>query len=572
MANSCLRTWWMDSTGLLKGLRSSDWSSGHRWHGSIASSMINAVPRYTSERLLGVASLAGVAIFLGVGIERPVWLDEANSVLIAARGFSGIVEGLRHENNLPGYYLLLSVWMRVFGDSEIALRSLSAIFYLGGCLAAGVLGKRAGGNARAGWYSAFFYACSPLAIRNAQNIRMYALLGMLSGVSALSFLELFWQGDRSWRGKTCFLVVNACGLATHVWFSFVLGAQFLAVVLFARRELRRFVALALAAAAPIVLLWGPFFVEQIRNGATSWMAPLSGGVILTAFTEFYGYVPAALLYGFATLAWTLSPAGQRLRTRNTHSHRVLAFLFAASLAAPLLICAVRPIYWPGRYAIIALPAIAALIGIVLAESAPRALLAGVCLLFLGFGIATQFAQREIAVDTQLPAGQSDRTTAEFLLQHATPGDAIVFTSLTRAAADYYFRRAHAEERFVEISFPQEIAGHLGWADSRMPPERQGALQAEAASAGARLCGIAAAGHKVWLYDGYSPQINAVLKGKLDAALTRRREYPLLGPYHSRIVEYDPPQSISASVAASFGPGSSTAVARAADVPRCRGSK
>ena len=77
--------------------------------------------------------------------------------------------------------------MRLFGDSEIALRSLSALFYLSGAGAAAVLGKRLSGEMRCGWYSGFFYILSPLAVRNAQNIRMYTLLGLLAGLDAGTF-------------------------------------------------------------------------------------------------------------------------------------------------------------------------------------------------------------------------------------------------------------------------------------------------------------------------------------------------------------------------------------------------
>ena len=76
--------------------------------------------------------LAGI-VFIVVGIERPLFVDEAYSVLIAGRGVSAIVDGLSRDNSFPLYYFLLSFWMRLFGDSEIALRSLSAIFYVGGC-------------------------------------------------------------------------------------------------------------------------------------------------------------------------------------------------------------------------------------------------------------------------------------------------------------------------------------------------------------------------------------------------------------------------------------------------------
>ena len=44
---------------------------------------------------------------------------------------------------------------------------------------------------RRGLYSALFYGVSPLAIRQAQNIRMYALVGLLTALSTYFFLRLF---------------------------------------------------------------------------------------------------------------------------------------------------------------------------------------------------------------------------------------------------------------------------------------------------------------------------------------------------------------------------------------------
>ncbi len=502
-----------------------------------------------AERLLAAASLAALAVFVVAGIERPIWIDEANSVLIAGRGFSAIVEALRRENNFPAYYFLLSAWMRVFGDSEIALRLLSGIFYVAGSGVAGALGRRVSGDARCGGYSAFFYLCSALAIRNAQNIRMYTLLGLLSGVSMLIFWNLFAERERSRRGMLWFVLVHAAGLLTHVWFSFVLAGECVAVGWFRRSELRRFLTGAAMAALPPALLWGRIFLDQTRNGATDWMARLSWSTALTAMTEFYGYVPAALLYGLAGIALVLSPAAERRRLLAQERIRLLGVLLVAGLALPLLICAVRPIYWPGRYAIIALPAVAALLGTLLGKAAPRKLLAGICLLFLTFGVATHLAQREATIDTQLPAGQSDRTTAAFLLEHAAASDAVVFTSLTRAAADYYFARAHASSRFVEISFPGEVAKHLGWEDNQVSPERRIRLEAQAAAAAENLRRLAEQGHRIWLYDGYAPELNGILKEKLDAVLPPPEKYALSGPRHNRILAYGYPAASSARMAA-----------------------
>jgi uncharacterized membrane protein len=119
------------------------------------------------ERALAVCAVAAALVFIPVGITRSVWLDEAYSVLIAQHGFGGIVDALSRDNNFPLYYFPLSVWMRVFGDSEIALRALSALFYVGGCAAAHALGKRLAGESRAGWCAAFLYEASALAMRQA---------------------------------------------------------------------------------------------------------------------------------------------------------------------------------------------------------------------------------------------------------------------------------------------------------------------------------------------------------------------------------------------------------------------
>src|SRR6185436_15510714 len=109
--------------------------------------------------------------------------------------------------------------------------------------------------------------------------------------------------------------------------------------------------------------------------------------------------------------------------------------------------------------------------------------------------------------------------------------------LTRAAADYYFRRAGAAGRFTEISFPREVAEHLGWLDLSLPPARQAALEAEAEGIIAGLQPVAARGGAIWVYDGYALNVSAILRQRLDAEFRRSAEHPLEGPYHHRLLEY-----------------------------------
>uniref|UniRef100_Q01PM2 Membrane protein-like protein n=1 Tax=Solibacter usitatus (strain Ellin6076) TaxID=234267 RepID=Q01PM2_SOLUE len=489
------------------------------------------VERYL-ERLLAACALAAAVVFIGVGIGRPVWLDEANSVLIASHGFSGIIDSLSRDNNLPLYYFLLSGWMRVFGNSEIAVRSLSAIFYLGGCGAAFALGKRLTGETRAGWYSAFFYEASALAILQAQNIRMYSLLGMLSGLSAWCWLRVIRDRDGSRGAWAWLLAVNSLGLLTHVWFVFVLGGQLAATAVCERRQLGRFVLAGVAAAVPFSVLWGPVFWHQLHNGATGWMPRLQPIFLILAGTEFYGPVASLLLFALAGAC-----AIYAVRKGCSMGIAPLVLIFLASVAVPLAISFVKPIYWPGRYLVIGAASLAAVLGSILAGAPSRLVPALAGLLLLGAQVPAQFAGRDLVPGSQLPPGQSDRTTAEFLLAHAAPGDAIVFTSLSRAAADYYFGRAGAGHRFQEFSFPADTATHLGWMDSSAPPERQTRLEAEASWIAGQAGAIAGGGHAIWVYDGASIRVTELLTRRLNLTLNPRADYRLEGSYHKRILEY-----------------------------------
>jgi uncharacterized membrane protein len=83
---------------------------------------------------------------LGIGF----WMDEGLSVGIADRPVGDIPGVLREDGSPPIYYLLLHFWIRVFGTSEAAVRSLSLVFATLAVPAAWWAGK-ALFNARAGW-------------------------------------------------------------------------------------------------------------------------------------------------------------------------------------------------------------------------------------------------------------------------------------------------------------------------------------------------------------------------------------------------------------------------------------
>jgi mannosyltransferase len=488
------------------------------------------------ERLLVPAAGAAVLVFVTVGIWRPIWLDEAISLSIARDGLGGIAERLRNDNNFPLYYFLLHAWTRLFGDSEPAARLLSGIFYMGGTVAMYAGGRWMGLAKRAALYASFFFLASMQAIHQAQNVRMYALLGFLSALSTVCFCREFASGDGSRWNRILYISVNAAGLLTHLWYPFVLMGQLAAVVLWrGPRRVAVFLVEAAIAAAPFAILWAPSFLIQMHNGATAhdWMPPLNPWLALRAVVDFYGSLPVALaIYALCGLL--------AFRRRGDHPAGGLARFWTTcavvSLAVPLAISAFKPIYWPGRYTIITLPPLAFLIGATLSRLANKSVLTALCFAILALDVAEHVRTRDINPETNLPAGSSDKATAQFLLRNAQPGDALIFTSLSRPAVDYYLRREHAESRFVEISFPRENGVHIGWRDATASGQRGAMLRTEAAGVIDRL---RESHGRAWVLYGYDPAVSGILKAQLDGSLTPRGTHGEPGPYHTSVLEYSP---------------------------------
>jgi hypothetical protein len=166
--------------------------------------------------------------------------------------------------------------------------------------------------------------------------------------------------------------------------------------------------------------------------------------------------------------------------------------------------------------------------------ANKAVLAALCYALLALDVAEHVRMRDINPETDLPAGSSDRATAQFLLRNAQPGDALIFTSLSRTAVDYYLYRAHADSRFVEISFPRENGIHIGWRDATATGQRGVMLRAEAAGIIDRLKGLHG---RTWVLYGYDPSVSGILKEQLDSRLTLRKEDFMPGPYNTVVLEY-----------------------------------
>ncbi len=136
--------------------------------------------------LLGLSMLFAFGLALWFGLAQSVWFDEGYSISLARRPVSELLQLTSVDAHPPLYYLILKGWATLFGFSELALRSLSALF---GALSIGamfMLVKKLFRRSTAVMVLPFI-TLAPFLTRYNFEIRMYSLV-MLIGIIATYLL------------------------------------------------------------------------------------------------------------------------------------------------------------------------------------------------------------------------------------------------------------------------------------------------------------------------------------------------------------------------------------------------
>ncbi|HVT38519.1 MAG TPA: glycosyltransferase family 39 protein [Gemmatimonadaceae bacterium] len=217
-------------------------------------------------------AVAGGLVFTGLGRQN-LWLDEVMSYEAVRGSWSNLQRffvSLPEQH--PLYYMLLRAW-RVFGSSEFALRSLSAICIVLAIPLIAVLARELAGEAE-GAVAAWLAATSPFLLYYGQEARMYALVVLLAAASGVALVRWLTAERRMWL--VVYGLVTVAGCYTHFFFTFLVAAQFLAALVamgWRRSAVRRlFVAqmlVAIAYAPWAVLLVTHFPKPQAWKGAAN---------------------------------------------------------------------------------------------------------------------------------------------------------------------------------------------------------------------------------------------------------------------------------------------------------------
>src|SRR5204862_293464 len=81
-------------------------------------------------------------------LNESLWRDEAFAALLSRHEPSEIIGLSAGDATPPLFYLVLHFWVGVLGDSEVAMRALTLLFFVATGFVMFLLGSRLGGTAR----------------------------------------------------------------------------------------------------------------------------------------------------------------------------------------------------------------------------------------------------------------------------------------------------------------------------------------------------------------------------------------------------------------------------------------
>ncbi|MDF2387553.1 glycosyltransferase family 39 protein [Nostoc ellipsosporum NOK] len=130
---------------------------------------------------------------------QSLWFDEGWSLRLSdgtsfQENLSNIIGREAGDKYQPLYYLLLFYWRSVFGDSEFAIRSLSALLGVGSVITIFFTSLRIYGKKHALW-SSMIIAVSSFGVFYSQDARPYALLIFIASLQIFLFTHIINQDN-----------------------------------------------------------------------------------------------------------------------------------------------------------------------------------------------------------------------------------------------------------------------------------------------------------------------------------------------------------------------------------------
>ncbi|NMC00986.1 MAG: hypothetical protein GYA30_01270, partial [Chloroflexi bacterium] len=392
--------------------------------------------------LLGVILLVAFALRLTRLGDQNIWWDEGLSVVASRMSFTGATLWTASDVHPPLYFWLLWTWARVSGETEFALRFITALEAFLTLPVVYALARRLSRSPAVGAGAMALLALSRFHIWWSQEMRMYALAG-LGAMLSLYFTVRLAEGELTRRTIGGWILTTAGAMLT-VYSSIVLVPIENLTLLLAgwRRQDRwrfwgRWIAIQ-AGVLPFLVPWMALALPRMRSwsvvkepASLSFVMELNAVLVTLGISTDVGrYRTPALLVVGALLVGVILLLRQEQGPARARLTWGLALLGGSVLFMPLIIWALsqpRALFYnprvEARYLLPLAPAFYVLLAWALAGwLRPRRLRRVGVLLSMGIAgmmlwtLPQHFAPRYLR--------DTDLTLSRIIWTHARPGDAL----------------------------------------------------------------------------------------------------------------------------------------------------
>lgn len=230
-------------------------------------------------------------------IDKPTgfWHNEMVMYNQAIAGFPlGIIKAaVNADVHFPLYQLFLAVWMKIFSNSDIAIR-LFSVFLGTLTIIAGFFAGREAKDAKLGNIFAFLIAINSVLIFYSQEVKFYIMLTLLAAVSLFAIIRIKNKNDIV--GHIFYILANTAIVYTFTIGVFYVIAQFISFLSFILLKDKKILKKFLISNAVVLLCILPFVTYILVNFSkyrgASWIFTSN---IYTAFVLIQNYFSPVLI-------------------------------------------------------------------------------------------------------------------------------------------------------------------------------------------------------------------------------------------------------------------------------------
>lgn len=379
-----------------------------------------------------ICCIVFLAIYVSLVFNRNVWTDEAYTIqMIREHSFLGIISETAKDVHPPLYYLLLKLFITVFGQSITAYKLFSVIPMILLMVLAGTKVRRNWGI-RAASLFILFVSAIPCMLEYTIQIRMYSLACFFTTWAALSAYDVWKKGELVQAVQLTVASMGACYTHNYAMINCVFVYVILLVVAVIRyrkkKDKKLFVMgfLSGCIVSASFLPWlGVLLQQTTQRVGNYWIEPVTLQVILHYFDDLFGTAIPHTTFMYVCLFLL----GIILAVKETLDKRKIGIEALLFLCIPVLTASVGIMisilvtpFFIARYLIPCIGLLALFLGIIFSTQKTY-----VQVLLAAFGIGTLISAYYVNFEKEYHSSSVEETLS-FMEQNMTESDYIVYNN------------------------------------------------------------------------------------------------------------------------------------------------